>query len=97
MTSWPGRSVGGAIGSAVPICNFPGCLPPSKTGGIGVCVLRWIETEAVSDGGRHVGIMVSEFNGGARKLYERKRYHAFAAVPDVVRDGFAELLMRKRV
>jgi hypothetical protein len=41
--------------------------------------------------------MVSEFNGGARKLYERNGYHAVAAAPDVVRDGFAELLMRKRL
>ena len=77
-----------------PYLQLPGVLAAVQNRGIGVCVLRWIETEAVSDGGRHVGIMVSEFNGGARKLYERNGYHVVAAAPDVVRDGFAELLMR---
>ena len=72
-------------------------LPTAQNRGIGAFVLRSLETEAVSDGGRHVWIMVSEYNGGARKFYVRNGYHAIADAPDVVRDGFIELLMRKRV
>lgn len=80
-----------------PYVQFLGLLPRFQKRGLGVAFLGWVEREAMACGQRHVWIMVSEFNDGARKFYARLGYEEIAAVPDVVQDGISEILLRKRV
>jgi ribosomal protein S18 acetylase RimI-like enzyme len=80
-----------------PYLQFLALLPEAQKQGIGACVLHWLEAEAAVTGGRHVWIMVADSNSGALRFYERHGYEATAAVPDVVKDGQTELLLRKRI
>jgi ribosomal protein S18 acetylase RimI-like enzyme len=80
-----------------PYLQFLALLPEAQKQGIGACVLHWLEAEAAAAGGRHVWIMVADSNSGALRFYEHHGYEVSAAVPDVVKDGMTELLLRKRV
>ncbi len=80
-----------------PYLQFLAVLPEAQNQGIGACVLRWLEGEAAAAGGRHVWIMVADGSSGASRFYECHGYETTAAVPDVVKDGMTELLLRKRV
>ena len=46
---------------------------------------------------RYVFLCVSSFNTRARALYERHGYELVGELPDYVVDGYAELLMGKRL
>jgi ribosomal protein S18 acetylase RimI-like enzyme len=46
---------------------------------------------------RYVWIMVSDFNLPARAFYRRQGYEEVAPIPDVVKDGMGEVLIRKRL
>lgn len=80
-----------------PYLQFLGLLPAFQNKGLGGQFLDWLEAQAGADGHRHVWIMVSDFNTPARTFYARKGYEEIGAVPDVVKDGFTEILLRKRV
>ncbi len=54
-------------------------------------------TEARYPKARYVFLCVSSFNAGARALYERHGYRLVGELPDYVVDGYAELLMGKRL
>ena len=80
-----------------PYLQFLGLLAEYQKQGLGGQVLDWLEGCAANDGQRHVWIMVSEFNAAARAFYGCHGYEEISAVPDVVRDGIREILVRKRV
>lgn len=68
-------------------------LPEHQGRGIGAAVLRWLQAEAAP--ARNLWVMVSAFNEGARRFYARHGFVEVGAVPDLVREGFDEVLLRK--
>jgi len=69
-------------------------LPGSQGQGIGEQVLGRLEQEYR---GRtsNLWLLVSGFNAGARRFYERQGFHAIGVIPDLVAQGQDEVLMRK--
>ncbi len=100
---WVGNCVAGAvvvqpIWLRGPYLQFLGLLGAWQKRGIGRMVLDWLESGARLQGGnRHIWIMASEFNASARAFYIGQGYEEVALVPDVVEDGFGEVLLRKRL
>lgn len=80
-----------------PYVQFLGVLSEFQGGGIGGRFLVWLENEAAREGHRHVWIMVSVFNDRARAFYQRQGYTEIASIPDIIKDGFEEILLRKRL
>lgn len=99
--------VGGAVvGAAIiwpnwlrgPYLQFLGLLDTHQGQGIGDCVLGWLEKTARQRvANRYVWILVSDFNLRARAFYRRQGYEEVAPIPDVVKDGMGEVLIRKRL
>ncbi len=81
---------------------FPGyiqtvCVAPQKRGrGIGTALVRFAE-ERVFRESPNVFLCVSDFNPGARRLYERLGYAVVGALSDYIVAGHAEILMRKSI
>ena len=63
--------------------------------GVGTALLRAAEARFPS--ARWIFLCVSDFNPGARALYERLGYRLVGPLPDYVVDGRAELLLSKRL
>ncbi len=81
-----------------PYLQFLGLLEDHQGQGIGGLVLGWLESIALKKkGSRHVWILVSDFNLRARAFYQRHGYEEISPIPDVVRDGMVEVLLRKRL
>lgn len=99
--------VGGAVAGAAiiwpnwlrgPYLQFLGLLDSHQGLGVGACVLGWLEKTARQRAtNRNVWIMVSDFNIRARAFYRRQGYEEVAPIPDVVKDGMGEVLIRKRL
>ena len=69
-------------------------LPGSQGQGVGEEVLGRIEREYCGRTG-NLWLLVSGFNAGARRFYERQGFHAIGLIPDLVAQGQDEVLMRK--
>jgi ribosomal protein S18 acetylase RimI-like enzyme len=69
--------------------------PEARGHGIGTLMLRAAEERV--PGARSVFLCVSDFNTGARLLYERLGYRQVGVLEDYVVEGHAELIMRKRL
>jgi ribosomal protein S18 acetylase RimI-like enzyme len=79
-----------------PYLHLIGLLPPFHGLGVGSRVLDWMEAEAQGRY-RNLWLCVSEFNDGARRLYERHGFALAGRLDSLVFDGLTELLMRKRI
>lgn len=79
-----------------PYLQFLGILPEHQGSCLGSAVLRWLASEAQSRGAHNLWVCVSDFNTGALRLYERHGYAVVGPLPDLVRPGFTELLMRRQ-
>ena len=66
-----------------------------RSRGVGAALLD--AAEARFPGSLWMFLCVSSFNVRARALYERRGYRTVGELPDYVVDGFAELLMVKRL
>jgi len=64
--------------------------------GLGAALLQAFESE-VARGSRHAFLLVSDFNEGAQRFYERHGYARVGALPGLVLPGVAELLYWKRL
>lgn len=64
--------------------------------GLGAEVLGWL-TERSRPLGSSLWTTVSSFNAGARRFYARHGFEAVACLPDLIKPGFDELLLRKRL
>ncbi len=71
-------------------------LPGNQGKGIGTQLLAWMECEARPHG-RWLWLCHSSFNERARRFYERHGFTYVARLPDLLVDGFDEILMRKRL
>jgi GNAT superfamily N-acetyltransferase len=80
-----------------PYLQFLGVLPEFQKRGLGASVLDWIESEARRGGERNLWVSASDFNVGAIRFYETHGFVTVAPLPDLVRDGRTELLLRKRL
>jgi len=71
------------------------CAAPRFRGsGVGTQLLQYCE-ERVSAYSPNLFICVSEFNKGALKLYLNFGFQQVGAIPDFVKEGYTELLLRK--
>jgi len=64
--------------------------------GLGTACLAWVEGRAVQAKARNLWIAASQINLGAQRLYERFGFERVSLLEDLVVDGFAEILYRKR-
>ena len=69
-------------------------LPGSQGQGVGEAALGLIEQEYRGRTG-NLWLLVSGFNRGARRFYERHGFQAIGVIPDLVAQGQDEVLMRK--
>jgi GNAT superfamily N-acetyltransferase len=72
-------------------------LDPGLQGaGLGGALLEWLEgrARAVS---RNLWLLVTEFNTGARRFYARHGFVEIGPIPELIGEGVAEILMRKRL
>lgn len=79
-----------------PYLHLIGLLPEFHGRGVGSAALNWLEGEARGRY-RNLWLCVSEFNGNARRLYERHGFVLAGQLDSLVFDGLDELLMRKRL
>jgi ribosomal protein S18 acetylase RimI-like enzyme len=71
------------------------CAAPEFRGtGVGTALLAFAEERIFRDH-RNVFICVSDFNHGARRLYERLGYRLVGELKDYIVAGHGELLLRK--
>ncbi len=78
-----------------PYLELLALLPDFQNRGIGGTVLDWLEQEARNRKARNLWVCASSFNADALRFYERHGFRRAAALPDLVDDGFEEILLRK--
>ncbi len=71
-------------------------LPENQGKGLGADVMAWIEDQAVMIG-PNLWTTVSSFNGDAQRFYARNGFDQVACLADLIKPGFDELLLRKRL
>jgi ribosomal protein S18 acetylase RimI-like enzyme len=81
---------GAFVGYIQTVCAAPGC----RGRGVGTALVTFAE-ERIFREHRNVFICVSDFNHGARRLYERLGYRLVGELADYVVAGHSELLLRK--
>jgi diamine N-acetyltransferase len=69
-------------------------FPKAQRKGIGGAVIDWVDKLALGRE-KNLWVAVSSFNEAARRFYEGKGFRYLADIPDLVRAGEAEILMRK--
>lgn len=77
-----------------PYLELLGLLPQAQRHGIGAIVLDWFEAEAPA-GAANLWVLCSDFNTAALAFYERHGFRRAFAIDDFVRQGSAEILLRK--
>lgn len=80
-----------------PYLQFLAVLPAYQRQGIGGRVLDWFEGEAARRGAQNLWIAASDFNVQALALYESRGFVRAALLPDLIAEGTAEILLRKRL
>jgi ribosomal protein S18 acetylase RimI-like enzyme len=81
---------GAFVGYIQSVC----AAPESRGKGVGTALVAFAE-ERIFREHRNVFICVSDFNPGARRLYERLGYRLVGELTDYVVSGRSELLLRK--
>jgi ribosomal protein S18 acetylase RimI-like enzyme len=71
-------------------------VPGAEGRGTGVALLRAFEAE-VAKASRHAFLLVSDFNEGAIRFYEREGYRRVGDLPGLVLGDVAEVLYWKRL
>ncbi len=98
-------SSGGQLAGAVvivcpwlagPYLQMLAVLPPFQNLGIGAAILAWYEAEARGHF-RNLWLCMSGFNANAQRFYLAHGYERAAIIPELMRAGDDELLMRKRL
>ena len=79
-----------------PYLNLLAILSPHQATGVGSAVIQWMADQAQGSA-TNLWVCVSEFNTRALAFYKRNGFELTADLPDLVRPGFAELLLRKQL
>ena len=82
---------------AGPYLQILAVLPAFQGTGAGTAILRWYETTALTARMRNAWLCVSGFNVDAQRFYQRYGYTMIGHLPDLMRDGDDEMLMRKNL
>jgi len=82
----------GAFGRS-PYLRLIGVAPERRSGGVGGALLSAFEREAAAD----CFLLVSDFNTGAQRFYERSGYSCVGRLPGFVLPDVEELIYRKSV
>lgn len=82
---------------AGPYLQILAIVPALQGSGAGTAVLKWYEDTALTARMRNVWLCVSGFNVDAQRFYERYGYSLIGHLPDLMRDGDDELLLRKNL
>jgi diamine N-acetyltransferase len=80
-----------------PYMQFLAVLPGAQGAGHGRAILNWFEAEARAAGLRNIWICAASFNAGALRLYETCGFERATVLDDLVKPGFDEVLMRKKL
>lgn len=80
-----------------PYLQFLGILPEHQNAGLGGGLLNWFEHTAREAGDRNIWVVTSAFNFRAQRFYERQGFTCVATLSDLIADGLAELLLRKKL
>lgn len=73
-------------------------VDPADTGkGLGGLLLERLEQELRDRQRRELFLLVSDFNTGAQRFYQRNGYHEIGRIPDLAVPGIAEVLFRKQL
>lgn len=80
-----------------PYLQMLAILPSFQGGGVGAIVLDWYEQQARMARQRNVWLCVTGINTDAQRFYARHGYSLAGTLPDLLRAGDAELLMRKQL
>ncbi len=78
-----------------PYLEFLAVLPEFQGKGVGSAVLGWIEREAIAARERNLWVVSSAFDEAALAFYRQHGYRPVGGLPDLVHDGFEEILLRK--
>jgi len=78
-----------------PYLELLALLSAHQCQGIGAAVLRWFEDEARRHEARNLWACASRSNTRALSFYRRHGFTETAELPDLVADGFNEILLRK--
>jgi diamine N-acetyltransferase len=80
-----------------PYIQFLAVLPPYQCQGLGSGAVAWVEAQARLAEEPNLWIAASEINEHARRLYERLGFREVAKLDDLVCEGRAEILYRKKL
>jgi ribosomal protein S18 acetylase RimI-like enzyme len=78
-----------------PYLELLALFPRFQGAGLGTRILVWLEQETVRLEARNLWVCASSFNHGALRLYERYGFQRVATLPNLVVDGYEEILLRK--
>ena len=78
-----------------PYLGLLGVHADSRGLGVGAFLMEQLEKMALESGARRVTLMVSDFNLGGQRFYERLGYRKLGEIPDAAKEGITELLMIK--
>lgn len=97
--AWEGESIAGFMilqtaGSFRGYIQTLCAAPRFRGSGVGTQLLQYAE-DRVSTYSPNLFICVSEFNKGALKLYLNFGFKQVGVIPDFVKEGYTELLLRK--
>lgn len=79
-----------------PYLQMLAVLPAFQNQAVGDALLRWYERAAVDAGHRQAWLCVTGVNVHAQRFYREHGWQQVGLIPDLVRDGDDELLMRKQ-
>jgi GNAT superfamily N-acetyltransferase len=79
-----------------PYLQLLALLTPFQSQGFGAALLAWFERQA-SPSNRWLWLCHSHFNTRAGAFYARHGFETVGLLPDLIADGFDEVLMRKRI
>lgn len=80
-----------------PYLELLAVLPAHQKRGLGRVALEWAMAQARHGGAANLWACVSAFNTPARAFYHRLGFVEASRLDDLVRDGEAEMLIRKRL
>lgn len=97
-----GTKLAGAIGIretwlSGPYLQFLGVLPEFQTRGLGQLALAWFEGNARARRDKNIWVAASEFNVRALHFYESRGFKRAALLDDLLKPGFTEVLLRKKL
>ncbi|MFW2391900.1 MAG: GNAT family N-acetyltransferase [Methyloceanibacter sp.] len=78
-----------------PYVELLAILPASQGRGLGAAVLNWLAQEASRLEARNLWVCASRGNASALRFYQRHGFEETAALPDLVADGFEDILLRR--